>query len=46
MFVKVNVNFFGGIIAGVILAIAGIIVLIAGVIVLILDRKRRPLPKT
>jgi len=44
---QLNMDFFGGIIAGVILAIAGIIVLIAGVIVLILDRKRRrPLPKT
>ena len=37
---QLNVNFFGGIIAGVILLIAGIIVLIAGVIMLILDRRR------
>jgi hypothetical protein len=43
---QLNVNFFGGIIAGVILFIAGIIVLIVGVIILILDGKRRPLPKT
>jgi hypothetical protein len=42
---QVNVNFFGGIIAGVILIIAGIIGLIAGVIVLILDR-RKVSPKT
>jgi len=42
---QVNVNFFGGIIVGVILIIAGIIVLIAGVIVLILDR-RKVSPKT
>ncbi|HET7392089.1 MAG TPA: RDD family protein, partial [Nitrososphaeraceae archaeon] len=40
-----NINFLGGIIAGVFLIIAGIIVLIAGVIVLALDR-RRLLPKT
>ena len=40
-----NINFLGGIIAGVFLIIAGIIVLIAGVIVLALDR-RRILPKT
>ena len=37
---QVNVNFFGGIIVGVILIIAGIIILIAGVIVLILDRRK------
>src|ERR671938_651005 len=37
---QVNVNFFGGIIVGVILIIAGIIVLIAGVIMLILDRRK------
>ena len=42
---QVNVNFFGGIIVGVILIIAGIIVLIAGVIILILDR-RKVSPKT
>jgi hypothetical protein len=42
---QVNVNFFGGIIVGVILIIAGIIVLIAGVIVLMLDR-RKVSPKT
>jgi hypothetical protein len=43
---QLNMNFFGGIIAGVVLFIAGIIVLIAGIIVLISDRrKRRPLPK-
>jgi uncharacterized RDD family membrane protein YckC len=41
----VNINFLGGIIAGVFLIITGIIVLIAGVIVLALD-KRRVLPKT
>jgi hypothetical protein len=44
---QLSVNFFSGIIAGVILFIAGIIVLIAGIIILILDRrKRRPLAKT
>jgi uncharacterized RDD family membrane protein YckC len=42
---QVNINFLGGIIAGVFLIIAGIIVVIAGVIVLALDR-RRGLPKT
>jgi hypothetical protein len=43
---QLNMNFFGGIIAGVILFIAGIIVLIAGIIILILDRRKRsPLPK-
>ena len=42
---QVNVNFFGGIIVGVILIIAGIIALIAGVIILILDR-RKVSPKT
>jgi hypothetical protein len=43
---QLNVNIFGGIIAGVVLFIAGIIILIAGVIILILDRRRKPLPKT
>jgi uncharacterized RDD family membrane protein YckC len=42
---QVNINFLGGIIAGIFLIIAGIIVVIAGVIVLALDR-RRGLPKT
>ena len=42
---QVNVNFFGGIIVGVILIIAGIIALIAGVIILILYR-RKVSPKT
>jgi len=37
---QVNVNFFGGIIAGIFLIVAGIIVLIAGVVVLALDRKK------
>jgi uncharacterized RDD family membrane protein YckC len=41
---QVNVNFFGGIVAGVFLTIAGIIVLIAGVIVLALDRRKRVSP--
>ena len=41
---QVNVNFLGGIIAGILLIIAGVIVLIAGVIVLALDRRRRVLP--
>jgi uncharacterized RDD family membrane protein YckC len=41
---QVNVNFLGGIIAGIFLIIAGIIVLIAGVIVLALDRRKRVLP--
>jgi hypothetical protein len=43
---QLNMNFLGGIIAGVILVIAGIIVLIAGVIILILDRRKKALPKT
>jgi sulfite exporter TauE/SafE len=38
---QVNVNFFGGIVAGIFLIIVGIIVLIAGVIVLALDRRKR-----
>ena len=42
---QLNMNFFGGIIASVILAIAGIIVLIAGIIILILDRRKKALPK-
>jgi uncharacterized RDD family membrane protein YckC len=42
---QVNVNFLGGIIAGIFLIIAGIIVLIAGVVVLAIDRRReRVLP--
>jgi uncharacterized RDD family membrane protein YckC len=42
---QVNVNFLGGIIAGIFLIIAGIIVLIAGVVVLALDRRKgRVLP--
>ncbi|HEY5630776.1 MAG TPA: hypothetical protein VIR31_01480, partial [Nitrososphaeraceae archaeon] len=36
---QVNVNFLGGIIAGIFLIVAGIIVLIAGVVVLALDRR-------
>jgi hypothetical protein len=40
-------NFFGGLIASVILVIAGIIALIAGVVIVILDRRKmRPLAKT
>jgi uncharacterized RDD family membrane protein YckC len=42
---QVNINFVGGIIAGIFLIIAGIIVLIAGVIIFSLDRRRRALPK-
>jgi uncharacterized RDD family membrane protein YckC len=42
---QVNINFLGGIIAGIFLIIVGIIVLIAGVIVLVLDRRRRALPR-
>ena len=38
---QVNINFLGGIIAGIFLIIAGIIVLIAGVILLALDRRKR-----
>jgi uncharacterized RDD family membrane protein YckC len=41
---QVNINFLGGIIAGIFLIIVGIIVLIAGVIVLALDRRERVLP--
>jgi uncharacterized RDD family membrane protein YckC len=41
---EVNVNFLGGIIAGIFLIIAGIIVLITGIIVLALDRRKRVLP--
>jgi uncharacterized RDD family membrane protein YckC len=41
---QVNINFLGGIIAGILLIIVGIIVLIAGVIVLALDRRKRVLP--
>ena len=41
---QVNINFFGGIMAGIFLIIAGIIVLIAGVIVLALDRRKGVLP--
>jgi uncharacterized RDD family membrane protein YckC len=41
---QVNVNFLGGIIAGIFLIIAGIIVLIVGVIVLALDRRKRVMP--
>jgi len=37
---QVNVNFFGGIIAGIFLIVAGIIVLITGVVVLALDRRK------
>src|ERR1051325_10024451 len=37
---QVNVNFFGGIIAGIFLTIAGIIVLIGGVVVLALNRRK------
>jgi uncharacterized RDD family membrane protein YckC len=36
---QVNINFLGGIIAGIFLIVAGIIVLIAGVVVLALDRR-------
>ncbi|HYY50600.1 MAG TPA: hypothetical protein VE643_06985, partial [Nitrososphaeraceae archaeon] len=39
-----NIDFFGGIIAGIFLTIAGIIILIAGVIIFALDRRRRVLP--
>ena len=39
-----NIDFFGGIIAGIFLTIAGIIILIAGVIIFALDRRRRGLP--
>jgi flagellar basal body-associated protein FliL len=35
-----NVNFFGGIITGIILVIIGIITIIAGIIILILDRRK------
>jgi uncharacterized membrane protein len=42
---QLNINFLGGLIAGVLLVIVGIIVLIAGIIVLLLDRRRKPLPK-
>jgi uncharacterized RDD family membrane protein YckC len=41
---QINVNFFGGIVAGIFLTIVGIIVLIAGVIVLALDRRKRVSP--
>jgi uncharacterized RDD family membrane protein YckC len=37
---QVNINFLGGIIAGIFLIVAGIIVLIAGVVVLALDRRK------
>src|SRR5919198_1803488 len=37
---QVNVNFLGGIIAGIFLIVAGIILLIAGVVVLALDRRK------
>jgi uncharacterized RDD family membrane protein YckC len=43
---QVNINFLGGIIAGILLIIVGIIVLSTGVIVLVLDRRRqRTLPR-
>jgi uncharacterized RDD family membrane protein YckC len=37
---QININFLGGIIAGIFLIVAGIIVLIGGVIVLALDRRK------
>jgi hypothetical protein len=37
---QVNINFFSGIISGVVLVIIGIITIIAGIIILILDRRK------
>ena len=37
---QVNINFFSGVIAGIILVIIGIITIIAGIIILILDRRK------
>lgn len=37
---RVNINFFNGIIAGIVLVILGIMTIIAGIIILILDRRK------
>jgi hypothetical protein len=37
---EINVNVFGGVIAGIALVIVGIITLIAGIIIVILDRRK------
>jgi hypothetical protein len=43
---QLNLNLFGGLVTGGILAIAGIIALIAGLIVVIVDRRRNTRNKT
>lgn len=41
---QVNVDVYGGVVAGVGIVVAGIMVMIAGVIVVVIDRRKKPVP--
>jgi hypothetical protein len=41
---QVDVNIYGGIVAGIGMVAAGVIVMIAGVVVVVIDRRKKPLP--